>query len=183
MFHYLSCEFVLKRMPNGGTAVFIRSSIISLGLYLTAIAFKSVIAPDAILQFDVMELRAIISETIPWFGAIFAGVYVALYSRFSSQWNYLASLYNQIMATSIQTPPDSATSQETLNLWQAAFIEDAEDLHLAYKPMFASIIQGMLKDDSIRECFEAHSPGGKNRLIKLEKRIAKALGIFILKQR
>jgi hypothetical protein len=92
MIHYLSGEFLLKKMPNGGTAVLIRSGIISLGLYFAAIAIKSRIVPGATWHFDLTQLRLIVADTIPWFGAIFAGVYVALYSRFASQWNYLASL-------------------------------------------------------------------------------------------
>ena len=172
MIRHLSCEFVLKRMPNGGTAVLVRSTIISTFLYFVAIAIKSRIMPGATWHFDVMTLRALIAETIPWFGAIFAGVYVALYSRFASQWNYLASLYNQIMQTAVENPPDGISPESALRLWQAGFIEDAEDLHLAGKPMFASIIRSMLTKPETRRYFIAHSPGGAERLAKLEKRIA-----------
>jgi hypothetical protein len=104
MIHHLSCEFVLKRMPNGGTAVLLRSVLISIGLYLVVIAFKSRITPGATWSFDSAVFRSLLADTIPWFGAIFAGVYVALYSRFASQWNYVASLYNQIMQTAVQHP-------------------------------------------------------------------------------
>jgi hypothetical protein len=175
MFHILSCETILKYIPNGGTAVIIRSSVISILLYAIAITIKSGLAPNAILTFDFTELKSVISETIPWFGAIFAGVYVALYSRFASQWNYLASLYNQIMATAIQTPPNNPDAEDNLHRWQAAFIEDAEDLHLASKPMFASIIKGLLEDEKIRTYFRDHAPGGEKRLRALEERVSKAL--------
>ena len=175
MIHHLSGEFVLKKMPNGGTAVLIRSGIISLGLYAVAIALKSRVAPGATWQFDMTALREVIADTIPWFGAIFAGVYVALYSRFATQWNYLASLYNQIMQTAVQNPPDGVSHESALRLWQAGFIEDAEDLHLAGKPMFASVIRSMLAKPETRSFFIAHAPGGAERLAKLEQIVAKAL--------
>lgn len=175
MLRHFSCEFVLRWIPNGGTAVLIRSVLLSLGLYLLAIGFKSRITPNATWHFDLSELRALIGETIPWFGAIFAGVYVALYSRFASQWNYLASLYNQIMQAAVENPPNDLSKESALRIWQAGFIEDAEDLHLAGKPMFASIIRSMLAKPEIRANFIAHSPGGAERLAKLEQRIIRAL--------
>lgn len=182
MLHHLSCEFVLKRMPNGGTAVLIRSTIISLCLYLMAIALKSRITPGTTWNFDPTAFRALIAETIPWFGAIFAGVYVALYSRFASQWNYLASLYNQIMQAAVENPPNGVSHESALRLWQAGFIEDAEDLHLAGKPMFASVIRSMLSKPETRAYFITHSPGGTERLSRLERRIASALEASIRHQ-
>jgi hypothetical protein len=182
MIHYLSGEFLLKKMPNGGTAVLIRSGIISLGLYFAAIAIKSRIVPGATWHFDLTQLRLIVADTIPWFGAIFAGVYVALYSRFASQWNYLASLYNQIMQTAVQNPPAGVTNETALRLWQAGFIEDAEDLHLAGKPMFASVIRSMLAKPETRGFFISHAPGGAERLTKLEQTVEKALQASIRNQ-
>ena len=182
MIRHLSCEFVFKRMPNGGTAVLIRSAIISVYLYLIAIAFKSRIAPGATWHFDPTAFRALIAETIPWFGAIFAGVYIALYSRFASQWNYLASLYNQIMQAEMGNPPNGISQESVLRLWQAGFIEDAEDLHLAGKPMFAAVIRSMLVKPQIRADFIVHAPGGAKRLAKLELIVANALASFIRDQ-
>lgn len=175
MIRYLSGEFVLKRMPNGGTAVLLRSLIISVVLYTAVVVFKARITPGASWAFDWAAGRAILADTVPWFGAIFAGVYVALYSRFASQWNYLASLYNQIMATAVQHPPDGVTATQALHLWQAGFIEDAEDLHLATKPMFASVIRSMLKRKTIRDDFIEHAPGGAARLSALEQQVMCAL--------
>lgn len=175
MIRHLSCEFVLSKMPNGGTAVLIRSTIISFGLYLVAIALRSRIAPGATWQFDMVALRTVIADTIPWFGAIFAGVYIALYSRFASQWNYLANLYNQIMQAAVQNPPSGISPESALRLWQAGFIEDAEDLHLAGKPMFASVIRSMLAKPEVQSYFITHAPGGAERLARLERRVANAL--------
>ena len=182
MIRLLSCEFLLKKMPNGGTAVLLRSAIISMAVYLAAIALKSRIAPGSTWQFDMNSLRSVVAETIPWFGAIFAGVYVALYSRFASQWNYLASLYNQIMQSTVESPPAGITGETALRMWQAGFVEDAEDLHLAEKPMFASVIRSMLSKPETRAFFIAHAPGGEDRLKKLELKVTRALESSILHQ-
>lgn len=182
MIRLISFEFVLKWMPNGGTAVLIRSWLVTLWLYVLAISLKSRVEPGATWQFDLNTLRALVSDTIPWIGAIFAGVYVALYSRFASQWSYLANLYNQILQAAVQSPPQGISSEQVYRLWQAGFIEDAEELHLARKPMFASVIASMLAKHETREKFVEHSPGGEMRLTKLEDQIREALESSIKKR-
>jgi hypothetical protein len=117
----------------------------------------------------------VVAETIPWFGAIFAGVYMALYTCFASQWNYLASLYNQMMAMSVQCPPEGTTSSDNLVLWQAGFIEDADDLHLVTKPMFASVVSNLLQQQAVRDAITEYSPGGARRLGELEAKVKAAL--------
>lgn len=172
MIQLISCEFVLKSRPNGGSAVLIRSVLISIALYAVACGLKARLSPGATWQPDWTAARALITESIPWLGAIFAGIYAALYARFASQWNYLANLYNQIMATSVQTPPEEGTrSAEILRMWQAGFIEDAEELHLATKPMFASVIRSMLDRKPVRDAFIRDAPGGSDRLSLLEAKI------------
>jgi hypothetical protein len=162
-------------MPNGGTAVLLRSTLISIGIYLLAIGLKSRLAPETTWGFDSNAFRGVVAETIPWFGAIFAGVYVALYTRFASQWNYMAGLYNQIMQSTVENPPANITSETALRMWQAGFVEDAEDLHLAEKPMFASVIRSMLAKPETRAFFIAHAPGGEQRLKNLERKVTQAL--------
>lgn len=69
-------------------------------------------------------------------GATFGATYAALYTRFSSQWTYLAGLYNQLMATQAHAPIDNDPERAGIYLaWEAAFIEDADDLHLSTKPI------------------------------------------------
>ncbi|HGM6066464.1 TPA: hypothetical protein ACKP39_000108 [Stenotrophomonas maltophilia] len=182
MIRFVSFEFILKWMPNGGTAVLVRSCLITFWLYALAISLKSRVVPGATWQFDLNVLRELVSDTIPWIGAIFAGVYVALYSRFASQWSYLANLYNQILQTAVQNPPKDVSSEQVYRLWQAGFIEDAEELHLAGKPMFASVIHSMLAKQETRENFIAHAPGGEPRLTKLEGKILEALRSSIKKR-
>jgi hypothetical protein len=168
MMDYISGEFLLKNRPNGGTVVLRRTLLISVAAYLLAIGVRSRLELGAMWAFDMSVARKLVVDTIPWFGAIFAGTYVALYARFASQWNYLASLYNQIMVALAQHPPEGMTSSEILALWQAGFIEDAEELHLARKPMFASVIASMLTETAVRDAYVSYTPGGKARLDKLE---------------
>ena len=110
----LSGEFFLDRRPNGGTAVLYRS------LWVTALAcafvlpLKAYFAADTRLAFSAGQLKVEIGEMIPWAGAIFAGAYVALYSRFAAQWNYLASLYNNLMATCVALPEGQRHGNKSL---------------------------------------------------------------------
>lgn len=138
---------------------------------------------------------------LPFVAGTFAFAYTALYARFASQWSYLASLYNQIMEAKVSTgicPPkessqskdsssgalafvdadldeqDSGTDSNRLRAiqkWQAGFIEDAEELHLATKPMFAGVIVSMLDCLGVRKRFITDVAGGEVRLRRLEKRV------------
>jgi hypothetical protein len=86
------------------------------------------------------------------------------------------------MQTAVQNPPAGVTNETALRLWQAGFIEDAEDLHLAGKPMFASVIRSMLAKPETRGFFISHAPGGAERLTKLEQTVEKALQASIRNQ-
>lgn len=86
-------------------------------------------------------------------------VYASLYARFASQWSYLAGVYNQIKAAECGQKCDRIALAE----WKAGFIEDAEDLHLARKPVFASIIHAWVKDAEVEVRFLKDVPGGEHR--------------------
>jgi hypothetical protein len=101
------------------------------------------------------------------FGALFAAVYAGLYARFSSQWSYLANVYNQIKAAESRGGCDASRLAE----WKAGFIEDAQDLHLALKPLFASVIRAWGSEAEVKGSFETYAPGGALRLAKLMSRV------------
>jgi hypothetical protein len=110
---------------------------------------------------------------LTWFGAIFAAVYALLYARFSSQWTYLAGVYNQIKAAQVRDRP----AKEALAEWKAGFIEDCDDLHLVRKDMFASIAHEWLSSESdhgagVRQTFDRYAPGGKMRREKIQSEVA-----------
>lgn len=145
---FLSAEWILKHRANGGDAVLLRTLFISSWLYLLAIAIRSYSEPGALLSFSIPEFKQQIGETLPWLGAILGATYAALYSRFSSQWAYLANLYNEQMAYSCSLP-EGELYYENFTAWQAAFIEDAMLTHLATKKGFNVAIYEMLQEEDI----------------------------------
>nr|WP_313657410.1 hypothetical protein [Achromobacter ruhlandii] len=94
-----------------------------------------------------------------WIGPIFGGVYLALYARFSAQWTYVANLYNMIL----QARANGGAYEHVRATWAAAFIEDADNLHLAMKPSVAPIIRAWRGDKDVEKIFVKHSPGGQER--------------------
>jgi len=120
---------------------------------------------------------------LPWVGAIFAFTYAALYARFSSQWTYLAGFYNQIMATQAQiagTAPTAAqsnpNSNEKIQIWKAAFVEDAQDLHVATKKMFSLAVWFMLEEPAVFDIFVKYTVNGPERLQELVNALKDAIG-------
>jgi len=169
MLRFLSAEFLLKSRPNGGDIVFLRSIWVTGVLLLLLLPVKAYLAEDTVLEFSLEQLKDDLGSMIPWGGAIFAGAYVALYARFSAQWSYLATLYNQLMATSVTLPAGEIEDNEYLRIWRAGFIEDAQDLHLAGKSMFRTMIIGLMGDEAVTEEFVASVDNGETRLRKLEQ--------------
>lgn len=149
----LDGEWVLRFLPNGGTAVIVRTVQLSTLAFLLAIGVDSYLDPKAHLAFDWAQFLATVKAHLTWFGVLFGGIYVALYSRFSSQWSYLAGLYNSLMQLECQEPrselKDDAKLERRAMAW-AAFIDDAWTMHLAAKPSFSSAIRTLLSDERIR---------------------------------
>jgi hypothetical protein len=135
-------EYLLVARPNGGEVILARSLITTFFVYLLALGAHSYSAKGAALAFDPNALRRELHETLPWAGAIFGAVYIALYTRYSNQWAYLGNLYNQIMAAKAA----GNTNINALERWKVGFIADAYTLHLDRKPLFAGVIQTMLRE-------------------------------------
>lgn len=166
--NFLSGEFFLKSRPNGGTAVLLRSLWVTSLICFCALPAKSYLAEGTELAFSGAQLKVELGEMIPWFGAVFAGAYAAFYSRFAAQWSYLATLYNQLMAACAASPSGMISNQTMVN-WHAAFVEDAQDLHLAGKSTFAEVVRQLLQDPHVVRVFLASTQGGPNRLRDLER--------------
>jgi hypothetical protein len=176
--YVFSGEWLLRNSANSGGIVVARSLITAVVIYALACSLKAILTTGATLAFDATALRALIHDTLPWLGAIFAGVYASLYTRFAAQWTYLANLYNQLMASGAQMLAAKLTSEqkELYGKWKVGFIEDAEDLHLALKPMYAAVIASMLAEEGIEERYLKDVPKGDQRLPKLKSAIARVLG-------
>src|SRR5690606_29752213 len=127
------------RRPNGGDVVLIRATLVSAWMFTAYVAVLHGTDPRRTMSFSWPELQAEIGRSVTVLGAIFGAVYLALYTRFSSQWSYLAGLYNQIKATEAEVAAEPKSAQ-ILAQWKAGFIEDAEDLHLFAKRTFAPVI-------------------------------------------
>jgi hypothetical protein len=172
-----SAEFLLRIRSNGGDVVFVRAAWTSGLLFLLAIGLKERLTPGASWQFSGPNLLSEFGAHLDWFGAAFAATYAAYYARFSSQWTYLAGMYNQIMAMQIQLPRGEDKARErTYATWWAAFVEDAEDVHLAAKPSYAAVLAGLIGDPEVRRFYESSTVDGEERLRKLEKRLTQSLG-------
>lgn len=158
-----SGEWLLTRPNgrNGGTVVFLRALQVAILVNSVALLLKNVLDPSRIWwTFSLTEFRKQLSNSGPTFGAIFAAAYVTFYTRFASQWSYLAGVYNQIKGAEARR----GVSRTRIAQWKAGFIEDAYDLHLLRKKMFASIAHAWLSRKEVRDCFCTYTPNGDQLL-------------------
>jgi hypothetical protein len=164
-----SGEYLLWDNRNGGDVVFVRALHSTFVVLAIALLLKNGLDPARTFEFSCTELRNQVLGLGPWFGTVFAGTYAALYARFASQWTYLAGVYNQIKAAECRQPDPKPIAE-----WKAGFIEDAEDLHLIRKQMFASIARAWMADPAVRSAFEKHAPGGSDRFARLKDAVETA---------
>lgn len=157
-------------MPNGGAVIAARAIMSSVTIYLVALGLQNIFDPDKSWAFSRRVFQSQILETLPWLGAIIAANYAALYSKFSSQWTYLAELYNQIKGTECNLACEDAMAD-----WKAGFIEDADDLHLVSKKSFAQAICVWSADSKIKAAFIEGSVGGERRLTGIVERAKAAI--------
>src|SRR5687767_710816 len=90
--NFFSGEWILEWTPytaNGGTVVTARSLWLTGWVYGAAFALVTRFGEGRIAEWDLRQGAADFVSTLPWVAAIFGAVYIALYTRFSSQWNYL----------------------------------------------------------------------------------------------
>lgn len=168
--YWLSAEWLLNGFrPNGGDTIVARSLVITVWATILAVLLQAWIDPTRTVR-SWLAFREQVLALAPWSGAVFAGAYLALYARFSSQWGYLANLYNQIKeveAGEVKNPAAMAS-------WKAGFIEDAQNLHLACKESIAPILHAWSADPEVEKAFVKYVPGGKKRLDALKLMVAKA---------
>jgi len=152
-----------RRRANGSDIILRRALLIAAQLFLVAILMQQTLDPGRSWRFSWAELARAMSNHVEWFGATFAAAYAALYTRFSSQWSYLAGVYNQIKAAESQT----SVAPGVIAQWRAGFIEDADDLHLVAKPIFASVVVHWARNKDVRQAFVQHTAGKRARLVRI----------------
>jgi len=157
----LSGEWMLNsgRRPNGGTVVIQRTSFVTFWVMSLALLVFNVVNPcdDCVLSSKAFRHQLI--AVAPWTAGVFGGVYLALYTRFSAQWSYLANVYNQIK----QAEALGVTNPHALAQWKAGFIEDAINLHLAKKPIFAGAIGTWAQIPAVKQAFWDFTSDGSAR--------------------
>jgi hypothetical protein len=185
LFWLLSGEwFICWKKSNSGGVVFMRALWVAL---LSWIAYSIFALPRTqagtdlflnnvgVVGFLDKWLSLSAEHLLPMLAAVFGGTYAALYARFASQWEYLAGVYNSIKETQISIAlsgsKDTDTALKRLSEWQKAFIEDAEELHLAYKPVYASVVRNWGRDELVRSRFREE---GEKSLQRLERIVANA---------
>ncbi|WP_155629303.1 hypothetical protein [Burkholderia territorii] len=154
---------------NGGEAVVLRACWVTGLIAIITIALRLEWIRNA--DGTAISLVKHLIDIGGWLSAVFGGVYLALYTRFSSQWSYLASLYNQIK----QAEATAGSVASVIAGWKAGFIEDAENLHLACKSSFAPVIKVWSADSAVALAFEKFAPGGKKRWDGLQLRVNAAV--------
>ena len=147
VFEWLSAECLLTRagLTNGGTVIVTRALFVAMELFGAAIGFK------LLIHVNCHSWRVIVDETLPWFGATFGAAYASLYTRYASQWTYLANIYHRIKETEARGLGNDEGCKTRLAEWKAGFIEDVQDLHLHRKPIFASVILAWTGDEAVRK--------------------------------
>jgi hypothetical protein len=99
-----------------------------------------------------------------WLAGTVGGSYASLHARYSSQWSYLAGLYNQIKNAEVSGSP----RPDEMARWKLGFLEDAYTLHLAMKPLFASIVAHWGHDTAVRQAMTAdYADKGRARLLTI----------------
>jgi hypothetical protein len=159
MLKWLTGEFWLDHHANGGSVIF-RRTLQSTGLiFFCGLWVEQAFDPSRTFSPSWSEAFAAVSHNVEWLGAIAAATYAAYYTRFSAQWSYLADTYNQIkqaeLAARAQDPlfDSNRERRRILAEWKAAFIDDADVLHLAAQKSFASIVIMWAGDDLVCESF------------------------------
>ena len=173
----LSAEFLLRHRANSGGVVLVRA------IWVTALTFPAAVLvsewtdPAAVAATSRLAILRAIHDHLTWLGAIFAGAYVSLYARFASQYTYLSGVYYQIMATIAQMSLDLERDRaEHIATWWAAFIEDAQDTHLALKRSNATLIAELLGRSMVVSAYTAGTVRGQQRLQELQQELERVLG-------
>lgn len=173
--------------PNGGDIVLARALLVAAVLSAAALALRNLIDPTLEGPVSFTALGGQLVELAPWFAAAAGAAYAALYTRFSSQWGYLAELYNRIKQAEIELIcADSANADDALKKlaqWKAGYIEDAQDLHLHTKGNIAGIIHFWSQDKEVAAAFTQWTPGGAARLQKVKREVEAAYDLISLKYR
>lgn len=170
--------FLTPTRPNGGDIVLARSLAIAILLCAVTLVLRNAVDPDLRGPVTWRGAGRQLIEIAPWFAGAAGAVYAALYARFSSQWGYLAALYNQIKQAEIELTyangPNVEAAKKKLAQWKAGYIEDAQDLHLHTKGNIAGVILFWGQDSEVTCAFTKWTPGGVRRWEQIQEEVQAA---------
>jgi hypothetical protein len=171
-----SAEFIfrVRGLANGSGVIVLRSLWVAswvTGLfvvlaYWTSAWFVSGTAAPGAANATIESVLFWINSVIAWFGAVFGFTYAGLYSRFASQWAYLADLYNSIKRAQFDkalAPTQEASSAglaAAMADMKHAFVEDAVLLHLACKESFCVAVASWLQDPAVKQAIVDEASDG-----------------------
>jgi len=167
----VSGEWIISFLecPNGGGTIAARAVWSSFCICVLVHLFHQILNPLAPISKSYYVSKYGSLRLLSWFGTIFAGVYTALYARFASQWTYLSHVYNEIKKVEASGVDDPRALDE----WKADFMEDAVEVQLATKAVFASVIKLWGEKASIKQKFIDHPLGGETRYFQLMGKVTR----------
>jgi hypothetical protein len=173
----LSGEWLFSRLrlSNGGSVILLRAFFVSVWVFLivlpVSLGVKDILDPSRDwTKPDFHRLAEYLVHHFTWSAVVFGSVYTALYARFAAQWRYLADVYNKIKEAEVKYSTQ-IESQPHIAEWKAGFAEDAQELHLATKKIFAQVIRNWLQDPTVKKAFIAYTTGGEDRYAELMKSV------------
>lgn len=155
---FLSGEWILSHgRPNGGDVVILRTLWVGTILIAALAVIQATEAPSTSIcgVAHTVWTKALVMLRSTQGPVVYGAVYVALYARFTSQWTYMANLYNQIKQAEITA--QEPLRKKILAQWKAGYIEDAYTTHMATKPMVAGVIRAWYLDPDVKDAFIEHT--------------------------
>lgn len=155
---FMSGEWMLTNgRPNGGDVVIFRTLWVGsiLIIFLAALQASEQWTGSLCSLAACTWAKTLVSLRSEKGPLVYGAVYLALYARFTSQWTYMANLYNQIKQAEVGSPANA--NRRALAQWKAGYIEDAYTTHMATKPMVAGVIRAWHSDQAVRHQFEKHT--------------------------
>ncbi|MFL9858841.1 hypothetical protein PQR72_24435 [Paraburkholderia madseniana] len=178
----ISGEWLLSKLglSNGGSVIVLRAFFVAaLVLFVVqpaSLGIKDILDPTRGWAFDPRRLTSYMAHHFTSIAIVFGSVYTALYARFAAQWRYLADVYNKIKEAEVKY-----STQEGANLriaeWKAGFAEDAQELHLETKKIFAQVIRTWLADEIVKAAFVRYTTGGDERYRSLMRSVLWAVRV------
>ncbi len=172
----VSGEWLLSKaeLSNGGSVIVLRALFVAAIVLLVAqpasLAIQDVLDPSRGWTFDFHRLALYLVRHLTSTAVVFGSVYTALYARFAAQWRCLADVYNKIKEAEVKYSTQVG-AESRIAEWKAGFAEDAQELHLATKKIFAPVIRTWLADEKVKEAFINYTTGGEVRYRNLMKSV------------